>query len=105
MNSSYVEVIDKLTSLLERSPLDVALALLLLTFIYIFHRLAKDIKFEHVFQHTLSNKIKRLKNEINDGIHEEKESMHLKKRCMTLLNQQVYGVKKQGYSAGSHWHH
>lgn len=95
MNSSYVEVIDKLTSLLERSPLDVALALLLLTFIYIFHRLAKDIKVEHVFQHTLSNKIKRLKNEINDGIHEEKESMHLKQRCMTLLNQQVYGVKNR----------
>lgn len=95
MDSLFVEAIERLTSLLERSPLDVMLAVILLTLFYMFRRVAKDIKIEHVFQHTLSNKIKILKNEINNGIIEKEEAAHLKQRYATLLNQKVYGIKNR----------
>ena len=95
MDTLFVESIERLTSLLERSPLDVVMAVILLTIFYVIRRIAKNIKIEHVFQHTLSNKIKLLKNEINNEFIEEEEAEHLKKRYATLLNQRVYGIKNR----------
>jgi len=95
MDTLFVESIERLTSLLERSPLNVVMAVILLTIFYVIRRIAKNIKIEHVFQHTLSNKIKLLKNEINNEFIEEEEAEHLKKRYATLLNQRVYGIKNR----------
>lgn len=95
MDTVFVETLERLTSLLERSPLNVMLAVILLTLFYLCRRIAKNIKIEHVFQHTLSNKIKLLKNKINDGVIEKEESTHLKNRYVTLSNQQIYGIKNR----------
>jgi len=95
MDALFVETIERLTSLLERSPVNVWLAVILLTSFYILRRIANNIKVEHVFQHTLSNKIKVLKSEINDSVIEKEEATHLKKRYATLLNQKIYGIKNR----------
>ncbi|MFB6326690.1 hypothetical protein ACE8EZ_11390 [Pantoea deleyi] len=94
MSPQYLDKINILTSLLEKSPLYVLMAVVILTVCAIFLRMAKDLKFEHVFRHTLNNKIRFIKNEIAEGILEE-EKEHLKQCYITLLNQKIYGIKNK----------
>lgn len=95
MNTQYIDNISIITSLLEKSPLYVLLAVGLLTVYAIFLRMVKDLKFEHVFQYTLNNKIRFIKNEIAEGILEENERNELKQCYITLLNQKIYGIKNK----------
>ncbi|WP_141629800.1 hypothetical protein [Pantoea sp. Sc1] len=93
MQSSVINNIDKITTAYEHNPLSV-IAIISFVFIVGFLRwLAKNIKVEHLFQHTLSNKIRFIGDVLKEGVIDEQQRLELEKRHATLLNQKIYGVK------------
>lgn len=93
MYASVIENIDKLLSTYEHSPLFFMLIVGLFFVAGILRWLSKNIKGEHLFQHTINNKMRFIKNELSEGLVSEREQAQLTSRYITLLNQKIYGVK------------
>jgi len=93
VQASVINNIDNLIAAFERNPLSIVAVFLLLAMAAIFRWLAKDIKVEHLFQHTLSNKLRFIKNELKEGLIEDQQRAQLRQRYATLLNQKIYGIK------------
>lgn len=95
MQSSFINNINELTTAFERNPFSLIAVVLFLILADVIRRITRDIKLEHVFQHTLNNKIRFIKDEIREGIIDELQQVKLKQRYTTLLNQKLYGVKNR----------
>lgn len=93
MNYTFVNDIVELAAMLKQSPLYVILAIGIFTILWVFLRITKDIKFEHLFQHTISNKLCFIKKELKEGVIDEQQQIQLRQRYDTLLNEKIYGVK------------
>jgi len=85
--------IDKMTAAFEHHPQALIAAILFLVVAGIFRWLAKDIKVEHIFQHTLNNRMHFIRNVLQDGLVDDQQQKALKQRYATLVNQKIYGVK------------
>lgn len=93
MYASVIENIDKLLSTYEHSPLFFMLIVGLFFVAGILRWLSKNIKGEHLFQHTINNKMRFIKNELREALVSEREQAQLTSRYITLLNQKIYGIK------------
>ncbi|MGK3144172.1 hypothetical protein [Pantoea sp. C2G6] len=93
MENLVISNIDKLIAAFESNPIYIGAAIVFIAVVGFIRWLTKNIKAEHLFQHTISNKLRFIKNELKDGVIGAHQQKQLEKCYENLLNQKIYGVK------------
>ncbi|PKH25263.1 hypothetical protein CIG19_05355 [Enterobacterales bacterium CwR94] len=87
-----VALVNNLDKIEQHFPIAIGIAVAL-GIMGFFKWLLRGITAEHLFQNTLNNRLKSLKNELKDTPLDAAHQARLKRDYATLFNQKTYGIK------------